>query len=189
MRWMWMALLLLVSPGAVAGEVYRWVDERGVVHFSDQPHPDAERVRIKPVQSYSAPPVTPAPAPERTGDRPVVLDPPGSYTQLSIVSPRDGETLWNIGAQLNVEIAMQPALGVGHTLEVYLDGQRVPDVPQATQFTLVNVFRGERRLRVAIFDANGRELVSSGPIVFYVQQASLQNPNRPQPPAPGAGGG
>jgi hypothetical protein len=188
MRWMWMALVLLISPGAPAGEVYRWVDERGVVHFSDQPHPDAERVRIKPVQSYTAPPVAPAP-PQQSGDRPVLLEPPGSYTQLSIVSPRDGETLWNIGAQLNVEIAMHPALGVGHILAVYLDGQRVPDVPQATQFTLVNVFRGERRLRVAILDANGRELVTSGPVVFYVQQASLQNPNRPQRPAPGPGGG
>ena len=32
---------LLASAAAVA-EVYKWIDEDGVVHSSDQPHPGAE---------------------------------------------------------------------------------------------------------------------------------------------------
>jgi hypothetical protein len=63
---------------------------------------------------------------------------------------------------------------------VSLDGQRVETPPGATQFTISEVFRGEHRLSVSVVDENGRELVSSEPVTFYVQQVSLQNPNRPR---------
>ena len=53
----WMLLTLLIANGvtakdAVATELYRWVDEQGRVHFSDQPRghdddPGVERLRIE----------------------------------------------------------------------------------------------------------------------------------------------
>ena len=33
----------LACTAAVAATVYKWVDENGVVHFSDQPHENAEK--------------------------------------------------------------------------------------------------------------------------------------------------
>lgn len=53
-----MAALLLAIPGAAsAGEIYRWVDENGVVHFGDHPPEGVEvkaiPVRPNPVQSVS----------------------------------------------------------------------------------------------------------------------------------------
>jgi glutaredoxin len=36
-------LLLLVTSSSQAGEVFRWVDEQGGVHYSDQPPPAAAR--------------------------------------------------------------------------------------------------------------------------------------------------
>jgi len=186
MRWMWMALLLtLALQSASAKEMWRWVDERGVVHFSDRPQPGAERVELAPAQSYTPPPVTTAD--DRDAGPETPRQDTGSYSQLAIVSPEEGEMLWNIRGELSVRLRMEPALREGHRLQVYLDEQRVEDVPQATQFTLNEVYRGEHRLRASIEDERGRELVSSGTVVFYVQQASLQNPNRPNPPR-GPGG-
>jgi hypothetical protein len=178
MRWMWMVLLLPMSAGAVAGEMWRWVDANGVVHFSDRPHPGAERVELGSAQSYTAPAIPPPrrEQPEQEGE------PASLYSRLSIVSPSEGETLWNIGGELNVQIALEPLLASGHQLRIFLDGSQVEGVPQgATQFTIGEVFRGERTLRASIVDAQGRELVSSETVTFFVQQTSVLNPNRPRP--------
>jgi S1-C subfamily serine protease len=40
------ALLLIVEQPAFSGKIYKWVDERGVVHFSDQ-EPDSNKVKGK----------------------------------------------------------------------------------------------------------------------------------------------
>ncbi len=39
-------LLLLVSPWIQAGEVYRWTDHQGSVHYSDQPPPASVKQRV-----------------------------------------------------------------------------------------------------------------------------------------------
>jgi hypothetical protein len=184
MRWMCMALLLMFSAVATASELWRWVDERGIVHYSDRPHPGAERVELAPAQSYTAPELPPRPQPPRPDpqDEPVAV-----YSRLSIAAPAEGEMLWNIGGELNVEIEMQPPLSREHELRLYLNNQRVEGVPQGVdRFTIREVFRGEHTIHASIFDGQGRELISSARIRFFVQQASLQNPNRPRP---GAGGG
>lgn len=178
MRWMWIVLLLVMSAGAVASEMWRWVDANGIVHYSDRPHPGAERVELGSVQSFTAPVIPPSrrEEPQQEGE------PAPLYSRLSIVSPSEGETLWNIGGELNVQIAVEPRLASGHQLRIFLDDSQVEGVPQgATQFTLGEVFRGERRLRASIVDARGRELVSSETITFYIQQTSVLNPNRPRP--------
>ena len=37
------------------GTVYKWVDENGVVHYSDQPHPNAQKMQVQEAQTYTAP--------------------------------------------------------------------------------------------------------------------------------------
>lgn len=181
MRWILMALLLASWPVAAAEEMWRWVDEDGVIHYSDRPHPGAERVQLESAQSYQAPasPDRDEARPGRNGEENGDGNDNGvTYSELRIVSPESEETLWNIGGELDVQLSISPGLAPGHQLRVYLDGSRVEDVPQGrSQFTLGEVFRGEHTLRAAIVDENGEELVSSDPVVFYVQQASLQNPS------------
>jgi hypothetical protein len=43
------ALVLFATDAAAQNEIYRWVDENGVVHFGDRPaaHSDAEQVSIQ----------------------------------------------------------------------------------------------------------------------------------------------
>lgn len=185
MRWMTLFLLLMFSAGAVAAEVWRWVDEDGVMHFSDRPHPGAERVELAPAQSYTAPALPPPRQPTPREDS----DPAPAYSRVAIVSPEAGEMFWNIGGQLTVQVALEPQLIRGHELRIYLDGNRVDGVPQGpVQFTIGEVYRGEHTLRAAVFASGGRELASSEAITFYVQQTSIQNPSRPRPARPAGGG-
>ncbi|MFU8820730.1 MAG: DUF4124 domain-containing protein [Gammaproteobacteria bacterium] len=180
MRWMTVLLLLICSAGAVAAEVWRWVDENGETHFSDRPHPGAEQVDLAPAQTFTAPALPP---PRQPAPR-AAAEPASPYSRVTIVSPEAGEMFWNIGGQLTVQLALEPQLIRGHELRMFLDGNRVQGVPQGpVQFTIGEVFRGEHTLRAAIFDSGGRELASSEAITFYVQQTSIQNParNRPRP--------
>lgn len=48
MRLITVGLLVLVCAAAQAGEVYRWVDKQGRVHYGDRPKHDAEQVHIAP---------------------------------------------------------------------------------------------------------------------------------------------
>lgn len=178
MRWILVVLLMCCALGAHAEEVWRWVDENGVVHYSDRPRPGAERVELNPAQTYT-PQAVPA-RPERAQPAQSEAAPGPRYTGLRVVSPAPGETLWNIGGQLNVQLEVRPGLAPGHQLRVLLDGQRVETPRGATQFTINEVYRGEHTLSASVMDAQGRELLASDPVTFYVQQASLQNPNRPR---------
>jgi hypothetical protein len=61
------ALVIVVSGGLAAGEVYRWVDEDGVVHYGDRAEgiPNAEVVDVPSQpsgQTDALPPTTPAAA-------------------------------------------------------------------------------------------------------------------------------
>ena len=40
----WLTICLMsMSPGALAGELYRWLDSKGVMHYSDTPPPKSEQ--------------------------------------------------------------------------------------------------------------------------------------------------
>ena len=43
---------LVCAVAAASTTVYKWVDENGVVHYSDQPHPNAQKLQIEGVQTY-----------------------------------------------------------------------------------------------------------------------------------------
>jgi hypothetical protein len=99
------------------------------------------------------------------------------------VQPGQQQTLWNIGAMLQVQAEIEPALQPGHHIDVFLDGQRVSVGATAAQFTVPEVYRGVHTLQAVIADANGQDLVRSLAVTFMVQQTSILNPNNRQPPA------
>ena len=50
----------LAATGVQAGTMYKWVDEKGVTHFSEDPPPDgkAQKIDVKPLPSSSNAPAT-----------------------------------------------------------------------------------------------------------------------------------
>ena len=190
MRLVWLVpVLFLVALADASGEereLWRWVDDQGVVHFSDRPVPGAEKVTLRGAQTFSAPAARPQAAPPEgaAGEDPAQAP---IYRRLSIVQPGREETLRNIEGRLDVRIEVDPPIRGRHELRAFLDGQPVQSVPPAaTAFTVANVFRGEHTLRVAIVDETGREIATSDAVRFFVHQTSLLNPSNPatSPPRP-----
>ena len=173
--------LCLALPAAAFGgaEVYRWVDTDGQVHFSDRPSPGAERVAI----DVTPPGSTTVAGASSSGSAPIAgqnASAATAYESLTIQSPEQEQTLWNIGGQLDVAVAPQPALQPGHRLQLVLDGQAVAELePGTTRTRLSDVYRGQHTLLAKIQDASGATLIQSPPVTFYVQQRSVAS----NPPA------
>ncbi len=175
-----MQILVAFLALALGGtDVYRWVDANGQAHFSDQPQPGAERITIfvSPPAQGSASSASAAASTQGQAAQAPVLD----YQSLTITSPGAEEVLWNIGGELDVVAALQPALQPGHVLRFYLDGRMEAAAPGASRVRFSEVFRGERSLRVEVADATGRTLVSSPTTRFFVRQTVVQN-QVPRPP-------
>jgi hypothetical protein len=164
---------MLLSGGIVAEEAYRWVDEAGVVHYSDRPEPGAEAIDLptyepKPGSSTT----TPASSRSRGGaSQSGDAAEPFGYTSLTVASPASEETLWNIEGVLNVSLSLQPGLRSGHRLQVYFDG--TPQTVTGTSFQLEGVYRGQHNLQAEVIDQSGNLMIRSEPSRFYVQQNAI----------------
>lgn len=186
MRSLALALLaFLLSPAATAQEIYRWVDKNGVVHYSDQPGPGAEKITLSGAIARE-PAEAEAPALYRSERR----EPPPApaYRSLAITSPAMDEVFFGSDADVNVQLALDGELQPGHEVAVFLDGARVGS--DGLSATLSGVGRGTHVLRAAVLSENGSPLVTSPEITFHVRQASTATPPvgpalRPPPrPAP-----
>jgi len=170
-RSIFILLALLVAAGAFA-ETYTWTDEDGIVHYSDRAHPGATVIDLG---GSSAPRPRPtsgrnqaAPSEPTKEAEPQAIS---GYQSLGIASPAAEETLWNIGAIVNVTLTITPELKPGHRIRVYFDG--TPQMVDGLNFQLQEVYRGVHNLQVEVIDATGILMIRSRPSRFYVQQNTV----------------
>lgn len=173
MRTLAFTLLLLVCSAALAATVYRWVDDDGVVHYSDQPHPNAEKLQVHAAQSYKPAAVdTPA-----GGGGGASAAAPAPYRGCAIVQPQDGQALTNVDS-LTVVVQTDPVLHQGDKVYVTVDGQALNGGnPTGPQFVLSPVDRGTHTAQAQVKDAGGAVQCQTPPVTFEVHQNSILNPN------------
>lgn len=166
-------LASLIAAGIAAADAYRWVDEDGVVHYSDRPRDGAERVDLQDANTVSVRPYA------RSGNQTAAVDEDSDddaeasarYESLEITSPAAEETLWNIEGVLNVSLSLTPALKPGHRVRVYFDGE--PRMVNGTSFQLDEVWRGVHNIQVEVLNEAGEMMIRSQPNRFYVQQNTV----------------
>src|SRR3984957_17565501 len=101
-------LMSLTCSVAVAGTVYKWVDENGVVHYSDQPHENAEKVELKAPQTYSSPNTSGSQsyrAPGRGSGPP----PASAYQSCTVSEPTNDQVYMNTDT-VNAGVTIQPTV-------------------------------------------------------------------------------
>jgi len=161
--------------GAVFGQAYKWVDEDGVVHYSDRPHEGAEQIQLpssgRSTRSTYTPPTRARSSSNTTQQAEPEEEKPFSYDTITISSPAAEETLWNIEGILNVSVALQPGLAQGHRVRVFFDG--TPQMVDGLNFQIPEVYRGAHNVQVEIVDQTGKLMIRSLPNRFYVQQTTI----------------
>ena len=172
-----LALLGLVLAAAATADVWRWVDDDGVVHFSDTPVEGAERIDVsESSRTTGARVFTPPPQVGADGEPVPEAEEAFRYENLSVASPAAEETLWNIEGTLSVSLALSPGLQRGHQVRVYFNGE--PRMVNSTSFTIDEVFRGVHNIQAEVLDETGKLMIRSQTNRFYVQQNTVRGVRR-----------
>jgi hypothetical protein len=168
-----LVLGLLAAFAVQAAVVYKWVDADGVVHFSDQPSPGAEKIYT------SSPSAAAASEPNSAaGSRQAPKSVQASglrYAEFSITSPVNDQTFFGddvIAVHLNLEPGLKPS----QSITWHLNGQQLEFPPNATSFPLPHLDRGAYTLAATITDQETSESQNSNSVTFYVRQPSALAP-------------
>jgi hypothetical protein len=165
----------LQAPVVHAAVVYKWTDADGVVHFSDQPHPGAEKITTAgPASATSAPPPRPAAAAVPAQPQPKKPAARVIYDDFSIISPAPEQMFF--ATPVSIQLHVQPALDPNHAITLQLNGVTVPNqAPDALSYSL-DLPRGAYSLVATITDRTSDESISTDPVTFYVRQPSALSP-------------
>jgi hypothetical protein len=165
--------LALAAVPAFAGQaVWKWVDEKGVTHFSDQPVPGATKMELNSAPRHANEP-TPTYSPSPTTTRPTGP----AYSRLAVESPQPDESIVNTGGKVIVRLAATPSLAQDHVVSLYLDGARVDGFPpNGMSHELSEVPRGTHTVKVVVSTQQGQLIQESPPTTFHVRQESVAKP-------------
>lgn len=164
--------LLLAAGTAHAATVYKWVDAQGVIHFSDQPHPEAQEVEVKESQTYKSSPAS-VPSSSSSGETKAA---PRLYTLCELYRPENDEVFLNTST-LTAKLRLQPQLAGGDRIFLALDGKRITDQPtNSAEFVLNDMERGTHSLFAVVLDNSGNTLCTSASVTFHVRQPSVKAP-------------
>ena len=185
-------LLLLASAAPVlsgpahAADVWKWVDEKGITHYSDQPVAGATKIEVRTGNVIETTPTVSSSSSSSAPQQPAVTN----YRNFEIWRPEPDQTFSNTGGQINVEIRIDPGLQPLHQLSLYFDGKLVTGFARnALSYSLSDVPRGAHQVTAAVTDQNGKTIQETKAVVFHVRQESIANPPvgpgvRPAPPKP-----
>jgi Domain of unknown function (DUF4124) len=162
------ALLVLITLPVLAANVWKWRDASGVVHYSDQPVPGAEQVTVQSSSTFASSPLGISPTTTSSSKVAVV-----SYKNVEIWKPSNDMTVANTAGQVSVGARVEPELAPGHRLALYMDGRLVSGFPErGMEYDLAEVDRGAHTLVLTVVDQQGKQVTSSAPVQFFVQQPS-----------------
>jgi hypothetical protein len=182
MRTIAFIVMMLMWGSALPATVYKWVDENGVTHYSDQPHPGAQKMEVDAVQTYSAPP-PPAGAAAAKGKSKSSAGP--VYKSCELYRPTNDEVFFSVSS-VTAKLRLDPEFRVGDKATIALDGKRLSDVPFASgEFNVTPVYRGTHTLLAVVEDLAGNVVCQTPSVTFHIRQPSTlapQAPTRAKPP-------
>lgn len=166
--------LLLLSLFAQA-TVYKWIDKDGKVHYSDEPHPNAEIVELK----------------EKTLNQ-ITLPPTNADTnaaqaieqikyQVVITSPEEEETVRDNNGDFQVTATVTPEIKSQYLMALKLDGKTIGQPQIGGTFQLSNIDRGEHTIVVDAMTQNGKVFASSSPRKIFLHLAAMTPAPKKQP--------
>lgn len=172
------ALLLLgASSLAAATEVWRWVDQDGVVHLSDKPVPGATRIQVQVPPASKTPAAQPSlPAPQPAAAAPAKPSAGPAYSSCELVEPVN-DMAFDTPEFVQLTVRPLPLLRQGDRISVTLNGSPIPDWnPVSSTYLLQQPERGSYSVTVHITSFQGQSMCSSQTRVFHVRQPSVIRP-------------
>lgn len=167
------------KPPTTQNQVYKWVDEQGVVHYTDKPPSDgAQPAKLPALQTYKEG-TTPN---LRKFDKPNAAATTEGSAQLDIVTPAHDETFRE--RTVPVAVMVTPQLKAGQKLIYLLDGVPASAPTTQTSYALTEVDRGTHTVSVTVVDEAGNQYGSSAPVTVHVKPPTVDKPGGKKPSQP-----
>jgi len=171
--------LATLSTGVLSAEkkkLYKWVDENGNVHYSDEPHKGAEVLEIKEVPTIKMN----TPKIQATGLEALDIkeDPDdfqGGYSVARLSEPLDESVVRNNAGAITLTAQLTPSLSESHTIRFFLDGRPVSQDPKALSVTIEKQNYGEHSAYFVVLNRKGKQVLVSKTSHFNLLH--IINPN------------
>ncbi len=161
---------LMASHNLVLADIYKSVNDEGVVEYSDQPREGAEKIKVKNPQSIKLPKGADVFTSENSDTS---TDSEATYQRVTITQPANDSAFNSGNGLVSVSSEVNPSLQAGHSMQLVMDGTPYNSNTSGS-FGLSNVDRGTHQLQVNIIDNTGKTLISSDITTFTL--------HRPQAP-------
>jgi Domain of unknown function (DUF4124) len=174
-RSLWILTALLATFAGQAAVVYKWTDSSGLVHYSDQPVPGAEKIvtsssSLNGMTSAGGAQTAPGASPQKPAA------PGAGFSRFAITSPAPDQTFFGdetIGAHL----ALEPELAPNQTITWHLNGRELEDAgSSAIQITLPHLDRGSYVIAATVTDQKTGSSQTTDSVNFFVRQPSELSP-------------
>ncbi|HTY93800.1 MAG TPA: DUF4124 domain-containing protein [Steroidobacteraceae bacterium] len=164
MRGLPLLLMLGACAGAWSATVYKWVDDEGVTHFSDQPNPKAQKLQVSGAQTYGAQAAAAPP--------PVAAAPPAAAPAVCVIDTPSAGQVFLDTYTVSGHVTLAHA-GDGAQSTLRMDGVDISSLlaPGGT-FTLSQVDRGDHTLTLQVTNARGEVTCDATPVTFSIRQRS-----------------
>jgi hypothetical protein len=167
----WVLLSLLAAFAVQAGVIYKWTDADGVVHYSDQAVPGAEKIATSSSSLNRANSGPSQPSSGNTQPKPGAA----AELQLTLISPTPEQVFFN-DEIVNVNLSVQPTLKPTQAITWHLNGKPLDQPPTALSFALQGLERGTYVLSATVVDQVSGDTVNSPTVTFYFRQPSALSP-------------
>jgi hypothetical protein len=170
----WIVFGLMAACGAEAAVIYKWTDADGVVHYSDQSVPGAEKIVTGSSSSNGIGGSVRAPAsgvPTKTASVPL------SYRVFAVESPLKEQVFYG-DEIVPVRLGLDPELKPKQALAWQLNGAPLSEHDNVTEFTLQGLARGSYTLTATLTDLVTGDTQTSAAVNFFVRQPSELAPLR-----------
>ncbi|WP_196140012.1 DUF4124 domain-containing protein [Aliikangiella sp. G2MR2-5] len=157
--------LLVLLPSSAEEEkkkLYRWVDNQGNVHYSDEPRKGAVEVKLKELTTI-----------KMEKPKPLKLNLPQNkdkteflYKSFKISSPEDNGVIRNNGGFIELSATPDPELRQGHQVRFFLDGRPVIEEVNGLSVKMEGQAYGEHTASAIIVDGQGKQVIASKQIKF-----------------------
>ncbi len=180
-----LALACSWSPALYATDIYKTYDANGDPVYTDRPPtPESKPISLRALSIVEAPDYssvqTAQPQTDTDDTPPTLNEMRRDFRDFRLISPAPDQNIWGTGNVATLAWDAGAPLLAGMFVIFYIDGQPVTDATRAATFTSERLDRGTHTAKADLLDADGRVVMSTPAVTFYIMQQSVNNaPRRP----------
>ena len=167
-------ILILTACSLIThAAMYKWVDDKGNINYSDQP-PQKNSKALEP------PALTTIPSqniPKKKIKKELPEEKITTYTSLIINSPKHNGIIQNNEGNFSVSFTSQPPLDTkqGDYFSISLDNKLTHQKHLSTSVSFKNIDRGTHTINIRLKDKKGKIKISASPITVHLRRHSVLN--------------